>query len=145
MLATLVPAAAISSMHYRNYLSSGLLFFILPAYANAKTNFNQCLSEFRNGTHGTQGGVDYMGRPVNYSDASGLTYEMCINICGPGQEPFAWSVFSQQFSSWLLPWVSLVSQLPFYGGTRLINLNSGMDCFRASMNTFTYLFHLQLC
>ena len=32
-----------------------------------------------------------------------------------------WTVFSQQFSSWLLPWLALVSQLPFGANDKFDN------------------------
>ncbi|KZP14862.1 hypothetical protein FIBSPDRAFT_979392 [Athelia psychrophila] len=40
-------------------------------------------------------------------------YTLCIEACGSGAEPFGWPVFSQQFGAWLLPWLALISQLPF--------------------------------
>jgi hypothetical protein len=113
----------------------GLHILLLCAFlvcVNASVNFTGCLIDFQSGIYGTEGGVDYQGHPVNYLNASGITYDMCLRICGPSQEPFNWSGFSQQFSSWLLPWVALVSQLPFYGGTRLTNLDSGKYGFDAS-------------
>ena len=51
-------------------------------------------------------------------------YDLCISQCGAGQEPFQWSAFSQQFSSWLLPWLALISQLPFRANDKLDNLES---------------------
>jgi hypothetical protein len=51
--------------------------------------------------------------PPSISNATAITYDLCVSQCGAGQEPFQWTVFSQQFSSWLLPWLALVSQLPF--------------------------------
>ena len=91
----------------------------------AATNFTQCLIDFQAGD-AISGGVDSKGVHVsNPEDAVGLTYETCTTLCGTGPELFEWSVFSQQFSSWLLPWLALVSQLPFGAGNRLDNLISG--------------------
>ena len=90
----------------------------------AATNFTQCLTDFQNGT--AVGGVDYDGQLVsNPRDAVGLTYDACRVSCGTGHEKFDWSVFAQQFSAWLLPWLALVSQLPFGAEIRLDNLISG--------------------
>ena len=98
-----------------------LSLFFLSVVA---TNFAHCLVDFKNGTI-ADGGVDYNGRPVtNPKDAVGLTYERC-KLCGSGQEPFNWSIFSQQFSAWLLPWLALISQLPFGAEDSLDNLISG--------------------
>jgi hypothetical protein len=104
-----------------------LLIFLslfLPLVAS-ETNFTQCLANFKAGGNVT-GGTDWFGRSVNDSnDAVALTYEECKSMCGTGQESFDWSVFSQQFSAWLLPWLALVSQLPFGAESRLDNLISG--------------------
>jgi len=91
----------------------------------AATNFTQCLIDFQ-ASNATIGGVDSNGAHVpNPEDAVGLTYEKCAALCGSGPELFEWSIFSQQFSSWLLPWLALVSQLPFGARNRLDNLLSG--------------------
>ena len=88
-------------------------------------NFTQCLIDFQN-SNATEGGTNYSGVPVSDpKDAVALTYEACTYWCGGGQESFDWSVFSQQFSAWLLPWLALVSQLPFGAESRLDNLISG--------------------
>ena len=62
--------------------------------------------------------------PPPTSNATAITYNLCISQCGAGQEPFQWAIFSQQFSSWLLPWLALVSQLPFGANDKLDNLES---------------------
>lgn len=104
--------------------SLAFLSFLILSVA-ARTNFTQCLIDFKD-SNVTNGGTDYHGRPVaNSSDAVGLTYEACTRWCGYGQEPFDWSVFSQQFSAWLLPWLALISQLPFGAENGLDNLISG--------------------
>lgn len=85
-------------------------------------NFGQCLDAIRRGEHGESGGTDNNGRPVSpISNATAITYELCTKVCGGGSEPFQWSVFSQQFSSWLLPWLALISQLPFGSNDKLDN------------------------
>jgi hypothetical protein len=62
--------------------------------------------------------------PPSTSNATAITYDLCVSQCGAGPEPFQWTVFSQQFSSWLLPWLALVSQLPFGANDKLDNLES---------------------
>jgi len=62
--------------------------------------------------------------PPSTSNATAITYDLCVSQCGDGQEPFKWTIFSQQFSSWLLPWLALVSQLPFGANDKLDNLES---------------------
>lgn len=101
-----------------------LLSILVPVSAY-DANFTQCLETFR-ASGNTTGGTDYFGRPVeNSHDAVALTYQECKSLCGTGQEPFDWTVFSQQFSAWLLPWLALVSQIPFGAESRLDNILSG--------------------
>jgi len=99
-----------------------LTFLFLPA---AATNYTQCLIDFK-ASNTTVGGINSNGMPAtDPEDVIGLTYGACTSWCGTEQESFDWSVFSQQFSAWLLPWLALVSQLPFGAGNRLDNLISG--------------------
>ena len=100
-----------------------LALFLIPTAASL--NFVQCLTTFKE-LNITVGGTDYDGRPViNPQDAVGLTYSACVQHCNLKQEPFDWTAFSQQFSAWLIPWLSMVSQLPFGAKSRLDNLISG--------------------
>ena len=81
----------------------------------------------KNGLYGVGqdiGGTDNHGRPVNTSDATAITYDLCLRACGGAQEPFNWTGFSQQFGSWLLPWLALISQLPFGESDKAKNLES---------------------
>jgi len=59
------------------------------------------------------GGVDLRGQPVSPAEAVGLTYGTCTARCGTGWEAFDWKEFAQMSSAWLLPWLALLSQLPF--------------------------------
>ena len=72
------------------------------------------------------GKTDNHGNPLSpsTSNATAITYNLCVSQCGAGQEPFQWTVFSQQFSSWLLPWLALISQLPFGANDTPDNLES---------------------
>ena len=70
------------------------------------------------------GGTDNQGHPINVTLATAITYDLCITACGTGPEPFVWSTFSQQFGAWLLPWLALVSQLPFGANDKVHNLDS---------------------
>lgn len=94
-----------------------LLFLVLCSIIISEAvavNFNQCLAEIHDGKWGTVGGTDNQGNPVSdISNTTAITYDLCIRACGLAAEPFSWTIFSQQFSAWLLPWLALVSQLPF--------------------------------
>ncbi|KAF8834534.1 hypothetical protein BDN67DRAFT_859393, partial [Paxillus ammoniavirescens] len=55
-----------------------------------------------------------------------ITIDACYSQCGTGQEPFNWQTFSQDFGAWLLPYLALISQLPFRGKDHLDNLISAV-------------------
>ncbi|KAE9388397.1 hypothetical protein BT96DRAFT_947646 [Gymnopus androsaceus JB14] len=90
----------------------------------ASSNFGQCLLDVQAGKFGPNAGVDNSGRPVPNANATAIPYEICVTACGGGPEPFSWSDFSNQFSAWLLPWLALLSQLPFGANDNLENLIS---------------------
>jgi hypothetical protein len=81
----------------------------------------QCLIDIKvnaNVTNNLVGLLDGNGHPVsNIADATAISYSLCTSFCGSG--PFQWPVLSQDFSSWLLPSLALVSQLPFGAEERL--------------------------
>lgn len=87
-----------------------LLFF---SSLVAAANFTKCLENFSQEPDGTVGGVDLRGNPTTPAKAVGLTYETCTARCGESAEKFNWNAFAQLFSTWLLPWLALISQLPF--------------------------------
>jgi hypothetical protein len=97
---------------------------ILPVSAQT---FGDCLNQIRAGLYGSTGITDNNGNPSNNTaNATAITYELCCWACGTGPSPFQWSSFSQKFSSWLLPWLALVSQLPFGAKFRHDNLLSAI-------------------
>ncbi|KAJ7916191.1 hypothetical protein B0H13DRAFT_1998538 [Mycena leptocephala] len=101
-------------------LSTCLWLAFIPVVLGS-VNFDICLAEVQSGKWGLTGGTDNIGRPVsNISQATAITYELCVKACGSGPEPFVWNLFSQQFRSYL----ALVSQLPFGSNHRLDNLLS---------------------
>ena len=59
-------------------------------------------------------------------NATAITYDLCVLQCGTGQAPFQWTVFSQQFCTWLVPWLALLSQLPFGANDKFDNLESAL-------------------
>jgi hypothetical protein len=86
-----------------------------------------CLIQVTSGQWGSAGVTDDNGNPSsNVANATAVTYQLCLKICGSGPSPFAWSSFSQKFNSWLLPWVALVSQLPFGAKSRPENFLSAI-------------------
>ena len=42
-----------------------------------------------------------------------ISYEQCLVACGPGMGSVNWQNFSQNFGAWLLPWITLMFQIPF--------------------------------
>jgi hypothetical protein len=108
----------------------GLLLLAHAARQVAAVNFTQCLNiivQNADATNNLSGLLNGEGQPVsNASDAKAISYWLCTSACGSGPEPFQWSVFSQEFSAWLLPFLALISQLPFGGQYRLDNLMSAL-------------------
>ncbi|KAF8066929.1 hypothetical protein FPV67DRAFT_1216579 [Lyophyllum atratum] len=81
---------------------------------HAAVNFDTCLNEVRSGKWGLTGGTDNRGHPIsNIENTTAIVYDLCIAACGSSSEPFEWYLFSQQFGAWLLPWLALISQLPY--------------------------------
>jgi len=58
--------------------------------------------------------------------AVGFTYDACLSRCGPGTQKPTWANTSQQFSAWLLPYLALISHLPFGARHRVDNLMSAI-------------------
>jgi hypothetical protein len=50
---------------------------------------------------------------ANQTGQTQFTYKECVDTCGAGVGAFNWTMFSQDFSTWLLPWIALMFQLPF--------------------------------
>ena len=88
-----------------------LLLFFYSSLVVA-TNFGQCLEDLKKDPDAV-GGVDSWGNPTSPAAAVGFTYKTCTERCGSRPVPPNWKDFSQRFPSWLLPWLALVSQLPF--------------------------------
>ncbi|KAF8996033.1 hypothetical protein BDQ17DRAFT_1250209 [Cyathus striatus] len=105
------------------YFTVILIAAYIPLVA-CTVDFRACLSSLRNGTFGDIG-LDSHGHNITYANATAISYKNCLAKCGgAGQEPFAWSIFSPQFSAWLLPWLALVSQLPYGAHDKITNLES---------------------
>jgi hypothetical protein len=78
--------------------------------------FEQCFKDIRANKTGQSGGVDSAGHPIsNITDAMGITYGRCIEWCSAAPENFDFPTFSRKFTAWLLPWLALISQMPFNG------------------------------
>ncbi|KAJ6617543.1 hypothetical protein B0H10DRAFT_2032877 [Mycena sp. CBHHK59/15] len=112
-------------MHAQSFWAYTVVGFLLFPWVLATVNFDTCLKEIQTSGKWTVGGTDNRGNPVsNISQATAITFDLCLEACGAGPEPFVWNIFSQQFSAWLLPYLALVSQLPFGAVDRLDNLLS---------------------
>ena len=105
-----------------------LLLLSLTSLVAAATNFTQCLEIFKANPNAT-GGVDSHGHGVSAADAVGLSYGTCTEQCGSTAESFSWREFTQLFSAWLLPWLALISQLPFGSGNYIDDFVSGQPSF----------------
>ena len=107
-----------------------LLLLLSFTYLVTAANFTECLNNFKqNFNSSTDGGVNSSGQPVIPAEAVGLTYQTCVRECGTGSEAFDWKEFAQMFSAWLLPWLALLSQLPFGSSGLLDDSFSGQSFF----------------
>ncbi|KAK1217195.1 hypothetical protein PQX77_020148 [Marasmius sp. AFHP31] len=67
--------------------------------------------------------VDNQGKPVDDpTTATAIPYITCVNECGSGAAIRPWLSVVQEFSAWLLPYLALLSQLPFGAHDRWDNL-----------------------
>jgi hypothetical protein len=108
--------AIISTEHFSPCLSR------LKSYCNATTTpiiGGDCTDVILDGLLDSNG-----NRPLFVNDATAIRYSLCESQCGASQLPFSWATFSQDFSAWLLPFLALISQLPFGAKHRLDNLTS---------------------
>ncbi|PPR00406.1 hypothetical protein CVT26_009691 [Gymnopilus dilepis] len=106
------------------YVLISIVTLLVSTGSASSINFNQCLATVNNMT--LEGKTDNHGRTISprATNATAITYDLCVSACGSGTEAFQWSSFTQQFSSWVLPWLALVSQLPFGANDRLDNFES---------------------
>jgi hypothetical protein len=95
----------------------------------AGLDWTQCFLDIKasaNVTNNLVGLLDGNGHPVsNIADATAISYSLCTSACGSGRN-FQWPVLSQDFSSWLLPYLALISQLPFGADDRLDSVMSAV-------------------
>ncbi|KZV72883.1 hypothetical protein PENSPDRAFT_683287 [Peniophora sp. CONT] len=115
-----------------------LLLSSLIAIARATLNYSTCLDNVKNGqylnlnySNDSGGAMDSQGHFLNLSDPNlnrsaivAMPYGVCIACGGSGPEAFDWSTFATNFSAWLLPFLALVSQLPFGSQLRQQNILS---------------------
>ena len=93
-----------------------LLWLSFCTVAFGGPDFPTCLQNVLS-SRSLDGTVDTNGNPTTNTDLiTGLTYDRCVADCGPGSVDFNWYTFSRNFISWLVPWLALISQLPY--GTR---------------------------
>jgi len=109
-------------------ISSFLLTLCALVSCVTALNQDQCLKDLNSGrlrsmtSDNRSLGLDNSGNLVeNDANATAISYFDCVEFCpgGHGQEPFEWSMFTQQFAAWLLPWIALLSQLPFGAESKL--------------------------
>ncbi|KAK0484940.1 hypothetical protein IW261DRAFT_1459596 [Armillaria novae-zelandiae] len=100
----------------KHYLSVWAPLLITSAAA-ASVDFNDCLGRIRSGNYGMDGLLDNDGHPIptdkNASYATAVTLDLCYRACGRGSASFSFPNFARESSAWLVPWLALLSQLPF--------------------------------
>ncbi|KAK0194164.1 hypothetical protein F5146DRAFT_998598 [Armillaria mellea] len=111
----------------KRYLFVWVLLLMSSAAAASGVNFNNCLDHIRSGNYGVDGLLDNDGHQIpidqNASYATAVTLDLCYRACGRGSEPFSFPAFAQESSAWLVPWLALLSQLPFGANDLFENAN----------------------
>ncbi|KAK0451451.1 hypothetical protein EV421DRAFT_2031250 [Armillaria borealis] len=92
-----------------------LFIWVLPLISSAASiNFSQCSADIQSGKYGVDGVLDNDGLPMStYENTTTVTLELCYRACGRGSEPISFLAFAQESGAWLVPWLALLSQLPF--------------------------------
>ena len=60
----------------------------------------------------TEGWRDSSGNRVDRTLATAVSFEVCVQVCGKGSDPFRWTAFAPHFTASLLPWLALATQIP---------------------------------
>ena len=122
-----------------------LLLLAFPSLVIAM-DFRWCILDWRLLTNAT--GVDHQGRPVEAEFAVGLTYKTCTEHCGRGvKTTYNWNEFIFLSSAWVLPWLALLSRLPFSSANNRDDFISGQLLFlrhRLLCSSWYTLIHDQL-
>ncbi|EIN03495.1 hypothetical protein PUNSTDRAFT_109378 [Punctularia strigosozonata HHB-11173 SS5] len=111
-------------MHARLLL---LVICLIASRAFSFTNFDQCFDDIKKDNSTMSGWRDNHGHAVtDINKLTAISYKLCVDRCGTGIEAFKWTVFSQQFSNWVLPWLALLSQIPFGARNRYDNIKGAI-------------------
>jgi hypothetical protein len=87
----------------------------IPLLSSPQTNMTQCILDIRNHTLSYDPFLVTIDgqRMTNPLEANGTDYDTCLVYCGDSADAFNWSLLSQQFTGWLLPFLALLAQLPY--------------------------------
>ena len=114
-----------------------LLLLTLSSLVSA-VDFDSCLRVYRNDPNAT-GGVDSQGHlTADLTKVVGLTFEACKRYCGPTAYVYSVGELAALFSSWLIPWLALISELPFGSGNYNDDFISGEPSHRFIVALTTY-------
>src|SRR2546423_9304324 len=110
-----LPTSSFTSIQQILLLS---LIFTTTSAASTRFNRSECAEIARaralSNTTGSPFLVTANGSLTsNLSEAWGITYQACVELCGDDFAAFDWISFTTLISSWLLPWLALTAQLPF--------------------------------
>ncbi|KAJ8073073.1 hypothetical protein PM082_019941 [Marasmius tenuissimus] len=110
-------------LHIRFSILLFLLTSLFPsASSNDSSRFALCLDKIQHSGSNTSW-VNNLGQPVDNPDnATAIPYGACVKECGASPYIHSWTTFAPEFSAWLLPYLALLSQLPFGARDRWDNL-----------------------
>lgn len=93
---------------------------IFASISVASTDFDRCKEDFRHITNTTSGylyrytGLLYNGAKLNPEDQwKFISLPGCLELCGKGTDYYHWADVSKTITTWVLPIIGLLLQLPF--------------------------------
>lgn len=99
----------VSDISSATYAAVILVIFQFVTHGADAVNLNACSARLLKQQSEAQNTTNATGSPLVLS----ISYEQCLVECGSGMGNVNWQSFSENFGAWLLPWISLMFQIPF--------------------------------
>jgi len=92
-----------------------MILLLLPGLSYGQNySYDTCKDAVLSGKFGLEGTVDQNGQQANNLSAiTGYIYKACKQNCGSDSDYNSFTVFGGQALLWFLPWVALLTQVPY--------------------------------
>jgi hypothetical protein len=123
-------------------LALAVLLFLQFQLVYGAFNNTDCIAFAQNFTFGLAGTTDRYGNQLTSMSQTveGLKYSACIQFCGHGSDLNDWSDFEQQLGLWLLPWLTLLAQLPYFTKNKIEDMIVGLLTIGSPTTAFYSVF-----